>query len=110
MELFQTCSLFQLSDLKSPDLKNGCSSIVVAVLSKGNLHPGLAHSDMPEAWRDLQQRLSAVEQLMSSGDLEDSQLYACEMRRLRESFGNGVELQRLGKDAPISLRMWVNMV
>eukprot|EP00913_Durusdinium_trenchii_P012150 g11411.t1 len=43
---------------------------------------------MPEAWRDLQQRLSAAEALLERGELEESQLYACEMRRLRERTAN----------------------
>ena len=33
--------------------------------------PGLAHSSMPEAWRDLQQRCSAVEAMLQRGDLEE---------------------------------------
>lgn len=49
---------------------------------------GLAHSTMPEAWRDLQQRCSAVEEMLKRGELEESQLYACEMRRLREREAN----------------------
>lgn len=32
---------------------------------------GLAHSSMPEAWRDLQQRLSAAEALLERGELEE---------------------------------------
>ena len=33
--------------------------------------PGLAHSTMPEAWRDLQQRCSAVEEMLKRGELEE---------------------------------------
>ena len=33
--------------------------------------PGLEHSSMPEAWRDLQQRCGAVEAMLQRGDLEE---------------------------------------
>eukprot|EP00434_Breviolum_minutum_P019477 symbB.v1.2.017179.t1/scaffold1291.1/size126360/2 len=51
---------------------------------------GLAHSSMPEAWRDLQQRVKAAEEVLQQGEVQESQLYACEMRRLREREANVV--------------------
>ncbi|CAE8616849.1 unnamed protein product [Polarella glacialis] len=49
--------------------------------------PGAAGA-LPEAWRDLRQRLAAAESLLARGELDESRLYACEMRRLREREAN----------------------
>ncbi|CAJ1386501.1 unnamed protein product [Effrenium voratum] len=43
---------------------------------------------MPESWRNLGQRVQAAEALLRKGELEESHLYACEMRRLREREAN----------------------
>ncbi|CAE7248843.1 XRCC6 [Symbiodinium sp. CCMP2592] len=45
-------------------------------------------SALPEAWRDLSQRLVAAEALKAKGELDESHLYVCELRRLRERAAN----------------------
>eukprot|EP00929_Paragymnodinium_shiwhaense_P012068 TRINITY_DN11871_c0_g1_i3.p1 TRINITY_DN11871_c0_g1~~TRINITY_DN11871_c0_g1_i3.p1 ORF type:complete len:404 (-),score=71.70 TRINITY_DN11871_c0_g1_i3:212-1423(-) len=43
---------------------------------------------LPEAWRDLRQRLAAVEGLVRRGEIEAERLYCCELRLLRERPAN----------------------
>ncbi|CAE7739505.1 XRCC6 [Symbiodinium sp. CCMP2456] len=45
-------------------------------------------SALPEAWRDLSQRLVAAEALKAKGELDESHLYVCELRRLRKRTAN----------------------
>lgn len=56
-------------------------------LATGSTNTGaatIATGALPEAWRDLRQRLAAVEGLVAKGEVDGTRIYACEMRRLRE--------------------------
>jgi len=52
--------------------------------SRDNGSPGV----LPESWRNLRQRIAAVEALVAKGEMDPARLYVCEMRRLRERDGN----------------------
>lgn len=60
-----------------------------------NLPAPAGSEALPEAWRNLRQRIAAAEALVAEGEVDASGLYACEMRRLRECKA-GAEARRWG--------------